>query len=238
MPSVGQQVLPSITSLLWGLERLEDCAIMEKVNYSELWIEGQTWSKCVKLWNWRWYLGYLPGWGCHSTISWNMIVAVSGYAGCGAWSVQGTWRGGRAGLDDEAPKDVFDTFRLEKMCGISWVYHGMSMDYVSMSYSLMPLKTGSTWIFLELTFSKLDSSIPQKRRNTSGPFTAQKNTRTWGFDLGCTSYQISWWIWALLDESPSDIWVTFPPWFSLYIPEGGKICHYIWHLEVALTCFN
>jgi len=24
-------------------------------------------------------------------------------------------------------------------------------------------------------------------------------------DLGCTSYQISWWIWALLDVSPSDI---------------------------------
>jgi hypothetical protein len=140
------------------------------------------------------------------------------------------------GLDQSKEHDggaglVWMNMRSQKMvltlsewitCGISWVYHGISMDYVSMSYLLMPLKNGSTWIFLELTFSKLDSSIPQKRRNTSGPFTAQKNTRTWGFDLGCTSYQISWWIWVLSDVSPSDIWVTFPPRFSLYIPEGAK----------------
>jgi hypothetical protein len=46
MPSVGQQVLPSITSLLWGLERLEDCAVMEKVNYELRVKNGQSVSNC------------------------------------------------------------------------------------------------------------------------------------------------------------------------------------------------
>ena len=208
---------------------------------SPLWIEGQKWSKCVKLWNWGWYLGYLPGWGCHSTISWNMIVAVWVRL-CWLWGLMsprnmtgGTgWSGWTWG-----PKRCFWHFQNGFMCGISWVYHGISMDYVSMSYLLMPLKNGSTWIFLELTFSKLDSSIPQKRRNTSGPFTAQKNTRTWGFDRPGMHFISN----QLVDlgiigrVSIRHLSYLSSPVFFVYT-RRGKNCHYIWHLEVALTCFN
>ena len=94
---------------------------------SQLWIEGQKWSKCVKLWNWGWYLGYLPGWGCHSTISWNMIVAVWVRL-CWLWGLisprnmtGGTgWSGWTWG-----PKRCFWHFQN----GLCVVYHGYIMVY-------------------------------------------------------------------------------------------------------------
>ena len=60
--------------------------------------------------------------------------------------------------------------------------------------------------FLNLLFQNWIVQYHRNEETHLVPLLLKKTPEPEGLtDLGCTSYQISWWIWALLDVSPSDI---------------------------------